>query len=402
MHKQYEDMCVGSVRSMEPVFIEQIMRTAEIIRANHNNKSSAITPRRPPKSSKVTAFNSGFKHPDQILKIKDSGAEEKPAPSKSQSDQSSSTSKQPQYMQYPTFFVDEIKDSVPCIEQILHEAFTGCSQSLSYMDPPCSLHLYTAPQQLLEDVDKALAPAIIPVDPIVHSMSDMEISERTWLLSLERKVSNKGNQTEEHVQIHEFPHNAKSRRSNCSMQRYDIPYKKRALLESTSPSEDNHNISKAPVARSLNEMLQYYIERNKKLKSQTERGTIPGHHDQFKNAEAKDPPKMPINEYKPEKQSVCPPQLYTEMDEWDSDTLHQMHDSITMIENMLSSRSQNQSHEPAGHDKGDVLSTTENSIPLVAKVYCHVFTSTTVEKEMHQHIVSHIPPPAPAIRYSAN
>jgi len=65
---------------------------------------------------------------------------------------------------------------------------------------------------------------------------------------------------------------------------------------------------------------------------------------------------------------------------WNEETIRQVDDSIATFRN-------SQQTPP------------ESMIPMNPLVYCHVFVSMPVQRVVHQHIVSNIPPPFPARRY---
>jgi len=75
-------------------------------------------------------------------------------------------------------------------------------------------------------------------------------------------------------------------------------------------------------------------------------------------------------------------------DYWDEDTVKQLDDSVLLIQNMRSMQSPTMEFE----------SPEQSSIPCNASVFKHVFISNDVEKAVHQYIVSNIPGPYPARR----
>jgi hypothetical protein len=309
-------------------------------------------------------------------------SEERKQPHPTSAVPSASGSKRDPHPIPPIFPIPELNDSHNTLECLCHDLFTKIFENLS-LETSNHLDFYPLPQEVLDDMEKHFTPTPLPIDIITDSLSEFS------LLDLASSPPHESpSEKEEHIAfcpgpIDEFIGDEKQV-LHISQFSAVPPLNKRPLLFSqnaasfsTDITKDNTGLVTKPLsefvrAKSLNDMLDYHKSlRLKKLK--TDSGSSSSLVDTIE-CQGTDVENCYGKLVGSQSQSPLPPSEHAYYDdiEFDSEMLNQIDESIAIVKN--------------------------STIPLYTAFVMHVFISSTVEKAIHQYIISTIRPRAPAPR----
>ncbi|TVU32026.1 hypothetical protein EJB05_23742 [Eragrostis curvula] len=418
LQKRYEEMCIQCLRAMQLIFFEQVIQTAITISQNHRRALSAASSSVEKKASHLSNESMGppkvSSNNDNACKVSLNNATASAALGNKLESVDLSLAG------FPTFIIDDIEQSKFSIGPILDELVSMYEASVK--DIPPGLDIYPAPQQLIEDVERSLFPYPLdcPVDRVADNLSTMSVYE-VAMLNDDKNSADYSNtdapRLEKRMNHRDFfgIHTLHSS-SVRDLQSVAVPYKKRHLLtgadtesglqhitQGFSINNSTNSSSIIPVARSLDDLLQYHSAARKKQKSQSETAMVQPSapqqqslHTLYVNSNIT--PEAPMVDCAQQAQSNCQPTVFDAFEEWDADILHQVGQSMTMIENMYTpvSKNENETCNQSSGQQSNSARRIQISIPLEPKLFYHVFTSTILEREVYQYIVGHIPPLAPA------